>query len=888
MTALTRLLNVFRRDRLDEEMRAELESHLDLAEEAEVGRGSDPEAARRTARARLGSPLHYRERSVDALLLGWLDTLWQDVRYGVRQLIANPMVSMVLVVTLGVGIGAAVAIFSVVNAVLIEPLPFKAPDRMVFLWETLREENSGNASLGIFRDWTEQNTVLDRTAAVRGATYNLSDQGEPERLRGARVTSGYFEIIGIPPLAGRYFQDGDHDALQAIVSEDLWRARFDANPSLVGASIRLNGESHTVVGIAPRAFSMTDGARRATIAQLSAQVWTHFVPTPEELSNYGSHSTTIMALLKPGVAKDAAQHDLERLVRDAAKRYPAQLESRSVHVQSFRDALVGSFRGQLWLLLAAVSFVLLIGCVNVSSILLARATARRKEMGIRAALGGGRARIVRQLLTESTVYALAGGIVAIGVAWLGARVLVAMGPPELPRLRDAGLDITVLLFAFGLTLITGLLFGLAPAWRIARGDLQRALQRDSRSAAASGGRDRLRGTLVVAEIALTVLLIIGAGLFIRSAQRLQDVPLGFNPEQVLTGRVTLPAGRYEAPEAITSAFAQMVERLRAAPGTERAGAATAVPLMAGQINVGLEVEGIPRSPATMPIAEIRVATDGYLETVGIQVLNGRTLQPADMRPSAPPVIVINHHMADQIWPGQMAVGKRVSFWTSGGAPQWREVVGVVANARTFGQASPMVSEMYLPFTQAPPTSWPVFGRAMTLAVRTPGAPDVAAGALRQAVKEVDASLPLYSVLTMERAVATSQQSRVFGTVLVSSLAALGVLLAITGIYGVIVYLVTLRTPEIGLRLALGATRGTVLVMVLKQAALLAVAGIAGGVALAWGSTRLLTSLLFEVSPTDPVTFALGAVGLLVLVISSSAIPALRATRIDPVRALTGS
>jgi predicted permease len=332
----------------------------------------------------------------------------------------------------------------------------------------------------------------------------------------------------------------------------------------------------------------------------------------------------------------------------------------------------------------------------------------------------------------------------------------------------------------------------------------------------------------------------------------------------------------------------MLERLRARPGIEGAGAATAVPLSGGQISVGLEVEGRPRSPGNMPLAEIRLATEGYLETVGIGLLSGRTLQYPDMRPNAPRVIVINQHMSDRVWPGEKALGKRVSFWTETGRVEWREVVGIVTNARTFGQEAPMVSEMYLPFTQAPGDSWPSFGRAMTLAVRASGAPESAASALRHAVKEVDASLPVYAILTMERALATSQQARMFNTILMSSMAALGLLLAMTGVYGVIAYFVTLRRPEIGLRLALGATRGAVMMMVLRQAGILAVAGLAMGIVLALASTRLLAALLFEISPTDPLTFGLGAVALLALAIVASTLPALRATRIDPVRSLAGS
>jgi|KBSSwiStaDraftv2_1062776.scaffolds.fasta_scaffold08926_2 predicted permease len=888
MSPLTKVWNVFRRDRLDDELRAELESHVALLEADERARGMSAAQAQASARSRFGNPLLYREQSVDSLIVQWLDDFWRDLRYGLRQLAANPVLTAVLVLTLGLGIGATVAIFSVVDAVLLRPLPYAQSDRIVIVWETLRNLANGGAAAGVFADWKEQNSVFQDMAAGLATTYNLADAGEPERLNGMRVTPAYFRVAEMPPAAGRYFTEQDLTSNErlAVLGELLWRQRFGGDRSLIGREIRLSGEAYTVVGIAPAAFALTD-ARRTVVGGFSGQLWTPLVFTPEQRASYGSHTYRVLAKLKPAVSREQAQAEMERVTREIAARQPLNMDARSVNVQSLRDALVGNVRTQTILLLAAVSLVLLIGCVNVSSLLLARASSRSKEMAIRSALGVGRARIVRQLLSESLVLAFAGGAVAIGVSQLGIQFLVRLGPPEVPRLREAGLHPTVLLFALGVTVFTGLLFGLAPALRVARSDLEGTLREGGKGSRTSATGDRVRGLLVVGEVALSLVLIVGAGLFVRSVWRLQRVPLGFATANVWMARLSLPAARYETPAAVTDAYRRILEELRSSPGVKQASASTDLPMNSAGIDVGVTVEGRTIPVGAMPIANIRLVTDDYLETITIPRQRGRLLQASDMRPGMPKVIVINQKMAETIWPGEDPLGKHISGWAALGAPEWREVVGVVSDTRSFGQFAPVQPEMFLPYTQAPEPSWGPFQRSMALVIKTSGGAADAAAMLRRAVRAVDPSLPLYAIQPLDQVVATSTDGPRFNMLLLTLLAATGLVLAVVGIYAVIVYFVMQRTSEIGLRLALGATNGAVVGMVMRQAALLALAGIGSGVVGAVAATRMLTSLLFEISPTDPVTYALGVTFLFALALFASALPARRATRIDPVKSLAG-
>jgi predicted permease len=562
------------------------------------------------------------------------------------------------------------------------------------------------------------------------------------------------------------------------------------------------------------------------------------------------------------------------------------MEGRGVNFQLYSDVLLGEIRTPAYVMFGSVLFVLLIGGVNVANLLLARATTRRREIAIRAAIGGGRWRIIRQLLTESVVLAVIGGAAGLGLAAIGVRLLVRFGPPVVPRLQYAGLQLEVLLFALAITLSTGVVFGMAPALRAARANVLTTLREGAKSSLRGGGRDRLRGVLVVGEIAVAVVLLVVAGLFIRSALRLQQVPLGFDVSGVLSARLALPPERYSSDESVADAYRRVLEHARAAPGIQRAGASTGIPLTGGGPDAGVQIEGKPFSPGTSLSPAIRLITEDYVEAIGMTLIRGRTMTAADMASGAPPVVVINERLASLAWPGEDPIGKRLSTWTRElDVPEWREVVGVVGDVRSFGPDTPARPELFLPYTQPPIQAWRAFQSSMALVVRTANDPAAFASSLRGAVRSVDGSLPLYDVLTMEEAVAADAAGARFSTWLLSLLAAIGLVLAAVGIYGVIAYFVTQRTPEIGLRLALGATPRSVLMMVVRHGAMLVAAGVAIGLIAALAATRTVTTMLFEVSTTDPPTYTMGAIGLLAVALLACVVPALRAVRVSPMQSL---
>jgi len=528
--------------------------------------------------------------------------------------------------------------------------------------------------------------------------------------------------------------------------------------------------------------------------------------------------------------------------------------------------------------------VLLIGCVNVANLLLARAATRRREIAIRAAIGGGRWRIVRQLLTESVVLAVIGGTAGVAVAYLGIRLFVAFGPPNIPRLQDAGLQTEVLLFAVGITLLTGLVFGMAPALRAARENLLTPL-REGGKTSLPPARDRLRGMLVVGEIAVAVVLLVGAGLFLRSAWRLQQVPLGFDTSRLLTARVALSPERYNANEAVADAFRRMIEEARAMPGLQGVGAATNIPLLGAGPDSGTQIEGKPFTPGQALSPFVRLVTDGYIEAIGMPLARGRSFQASDTAPGAPHVVMINEQMARLAWPGEDPIGKRLSAWTAGPEPEWREVVGIVGDVRSLGADTPPRPELFMLYTQPPPQAWPVFQRSMAFVARTADEATAHTSTLRRVVRSVDASLPVYDVMTMDEALGANGAGPRFNTWLLSLLALAGLLLSAIGIYGVITYFVTQRIPEIGLRLALGATPQSVLLMVIRHGAVLAIVGIAIGLAGALATTRTLTPMLFEVPATDPPSYVAGAAALFTTALLACAVPAIRAVRVSPMRSL---
>ena len=866
---------------LDEELAFHIEEKVDDL----VARGMHPAVARQEALRLFGDMRTHRQECLtearqkesEMRRIETLDVLTKDASYALRSMRARPTFAAAIALTLALGIGATTAIFSVVNAVLLRPLPFQDADRIVQLVETWREFDRGAVSAGHFTDWSRQARSFETLAIWQPRTMNLTD-GDPQRIRGALVTSGFFRIFYVPPALGRYFlPEETPDSRVVVLSHPLWTTRFEADSAIVGKQITIGGERHTVVGVAPATATMTIYDDR---------LWLPFELPPSQQANYGAHFLTVFGKLNAGVSIEQARTEIAAITEQIRTKAPGDMQDRGARVLSYGWVLVETYEKQLWVLLGAVTFVLLIACGNVASLLLARATARRKEIAIRGALGGSRARLVRQLLTESMVLAVAGGALGLVVARIGIRFLVGMGPDSVPRLADASLSWDVLAFAAGATILCGLIFGLAPALRATRVDLQSDLRDGGRS---SRGvvKDRVRGALIVAEMAVALVLLVSAGLLIRSAWLLQRVQPGFDPEGVTMMRVALPPARYDSANAVVTAFSRIVERVRSTPGVQLAAAGSRVPMWGGSIDMGIRIDGKPFDPKAGLIGHVRLVTDDYFETIGIPIRRGRSLRPDDLRAGAPSVIVVNETFAKRTFGDENPIGHRVSGWTRDSFPEWREVVGVAADVRAFGREIETPPEIYMPMSKAPHDAWPSFNRTMTIVAKSPhGAP--LAPVMRAALRSVDAELPAYDVQTMNDVLAQSTATRRFNTILLALLGATGLLLAAIGTYGVIAFFVTQRTHEIGVRIALGASARNVVSLVVRQAFVLALLGVFLGSVAAWWATSTLQSMLFDIAPRDPLAFTGAAVALIVVSVGAALLPARRAARVPPATALAES
>ncbi|HEX5724423.1 MAG TPA: ABC transporter permease, partial [Longimicrobiaceae bacterium] len=854
--------------------------HLEMLTEELVAAGVPPAEAAARARARFGDVGRIRDacRRIGEAgearrrrLRAWAD-LGQDLRYGARQLRRTPVLAAVAVATLALGIGANTALFSAVDAVLLRPLPYRNAERVVAVSESWRG-TPGRVAPGLFVDWRAQARSFAALAAFEGGSFNLSGGATPERLYGARVSPAYFAVAGLPPALGRYFlpheeRPGAGDVV--VLSHALWATRFGADPGVAGRAVLLNGRPYTVVGVAPPELTLTPD---------DEALWVPLTLTAAERAKFDGHHLQVFGRLRPGVSPARAQAELARVTAEAARRHPVELVDRTARVAPLREALVGGFRRRLLLLLAAVGSVLLIACGNVASLLLARAAARRRETAIRTALGASRGRLVRQFLAESLVLALAGGALGLLVARAGLGVLRALAPAAVPMLHQARLDPRVLAFALGLSLVCALGFGLAPA-------LYAALPAAGplRSAAVGPRHDRFRRALVAAEVAVALTLLAGTGLLVRSALALAAVPPGFEPRGLLTLRLALPADEYRQPEAVARAFSAVVQRVGALPGVTVAGAVNQLPLGGESTDVGLAVEGRSFAAGEAPVAHLRLATPGYLEAMRIPLRRGRAPTARDGAGS-PPVVVINEALARRLWPGEDPLGKRLACCKGAGTTLWREVVGVAGDVRHFGLDASALPELYVPHAQAPAESWTWMDRSMTVVARSSAPPEALAAAARRAVLALDPDLPVYGVRTMEQVMARSTAATRFSLRLFAGLGALGLGLAMIGLYGSLAYFVSQRKQEIGVRLALGAGTGRVLALVVRQGLGTALAGVGIGLLTAPALTRALSSLLYGVRPADPLTLA--AVGVLVLLTAALAsyLPARKAARVDPMVSL---
>jgi putative ABC transport system permease protein len=795
--------------------------------------------------------------------------------------------------------GANSAIFSVVNAVLLRPLPYKNPGRLAMIWQSdlRRHGNSGPVAPANFVDWRDQNQVFERLAAINTfGSFILTGAGqEPERLQGATVSAGFFSILGVDAVAGRTFSDDEHVVGKdhvAVLSHELWERRFGANPNVIGKPLTLNGESYTVIGTLPRNFELVGRPSDFQLTTSQMDVWVPLTIGPN--APRGTHPFRVIGSLKPGVSVEQAQTGMTAIARRLEQQYPEFNLGSGIRVVPLSEQTAGDFRTALYVLLAAVGFVLLIACANVANLLLVRATARRREMAVRSALGATRARLVRQVFIESTLLAMAGAAAGLLLANWSQHALIALCPPGIPRIQQASLDARVLAFTFLIAVVAGIVFGFAPAGQILANGAMDALKEGGRSGTEGGRTSRVRDVLLVAQVALCLTLLTGAGLLVKSFWRLQRADPGFHTQNILAVDVSLPPATYplkfRGPVAadgkpqdpfigtsrVTGFYRQLLERAAGTPGVISVGAMNYLPLSGTNNAWSFEIEGRPPQPQGQHnMADWRAVSGDYFKTMGIPLRQGRAFTERDSA-LAPKVILINESMARRFWPGEQPVGRRLQI----GGDDWREVVGLVADVKHSSLARDPVAEMYVPYSQSN-SPW----RDMTLVIRTTADPAGMATAASAAVHAIDPNLPVFNVRTMEKLVEASLSRPRFQMLLLTIFAGVALLLAMVGVYGVISYAVSRRTHEIGVRMALGAQPGSVLALVMSWGMRLIVIGLSFGLAASLALTRFLGAMLYTVEPTDGGPFATVALLLAGVGLVAIYFPARRAMLVDPTVAL---
>jgi putative ABC transport system permease protein len=809
-----------------------------------------------------------------------VETLLADLKFGLRLIVKNPVFSLVVVIALALGIGANTAIFSVLNAVLLKPLPYEDSGHLVMMWQRF-------TGIGVPKDqnWTSAPELADvhrfqssfsDIAAMQATSFTIRVGARPERILGQFVSPSFFKLLRVEPFLGRTFlpeeeQQGKETVV--VISHGLWQRRFGSDRSLVDRTLNLNARAYQVIGIAPPGFRDP--------VQPDAEMWAALSFTPQQLTQRGSHSLLVLARIKPALTIEQARSDMARVserIVEGAPEYPYAKFGYRVLINPLLEEHVGDIRPALMLLMGSVGLVLLIACTNVANLLLVRGSAREREIGIRTALGAGRGRLIRQMLTESVLLSLVGAIVGIVLARVGVSLLAAMAAQSFPRLAETRVDLTALLFTMGVALATGVLFGLFPAFQSARGETQEVLKEGSQSSTAGRGRLRLRRMLVAAEVALSLLLLVGAGLLIKSFMRLQNVDSGFDPRGVLTMRIVVPSTRYPQPDQVRAFYREVLRRVSALPGVTKVGANNGVPL-SGSGGSGTTTVDNPAfaDDRGMPEADWRIVTPGYFEAIGMTLIRGRAFDERDTE-SGQPVAIIDETMANTFWPNEDPIGKRIK---RGGRPStspWQTIVGVVRHVRYRTLEEPSRVQLYIPHAQLPTN-------AMSLAIKTGLDPQALSQSVQREVVAIDPEQPVWAIRTMDELMATSVMRRRLIMTLLTLFAGIALLLAAVGIYGVISYWVTQRSHEIGIRVAIGANRLDVLKMVLRQSMSVVLLGVAIGLVAAASLTRLMATLLFDVSPRDVATFGGYSAALILVGLLASYLPARRATRIDPVTML---
>ena len=799
-----------------------------------------------------------------------MENLIKDLRYGVRSFLKRPGFLVIAVSTLALGIGATTAMFTVVNSMLLRPLQFPEPERIVVL-------EGVNPRLGITRsnmsmpdidDWKKQSQSFEQIAGFISTGLFLTVGDEPERVRSAGVMPDFFPLFRTNPIHGRLFQPDDFKpgSEPAVISYAFWQRKFGGSPDVVNSKVMLGGDVTTIVGIMPPGFTYPD----------DTEVWWAYAinPATERRDN---RYVNVVARLKPNVPLAQAQAEMDTINQRLAQNYTETNSGWTVRLTDLRERLVGELRTSLLILLGAVAFVLLIACANVANLLLARAAQRQKEIAVRTALGASRMRVIRQLLTESVLLSLVSGLVGLGLSLWLIKLLIAIIPRDTPRLNEIAINWQVFGFTFSVTVLAGLMFGLFPALQTSRPNLNETLKDSGQRGSDTGGGNRVGGLLIVSEIALSFILLAGAGLLIKSFLHLREIDPGFNPDNVLTMRLSVPGRKYAQGEPRAQIYKQLIDQVKALPGVQSAGATLSLPLGGDTFNVGrgLVLEGHPMTPDEASNAMYFAVTPDYFQTVQIPLKAGRTFTDQDNSQNTK-VVIVNETMARRLWPGESPIGRHFTIWRDEKFP--REVVGIVGDTK---QALDKEAEnqMYVPYAQDP--GW----GTLSLVVRTTDEPTAFAGAVREAIRSVDKEVPIYNLKTLNDVVSTSAAPRRIPMLLMSAFAGVAMLLAMLGIYGVTAYYVTQRTHEIGVRMALGAQIGDVIRLVLRRAMVLAIVGVGIGIAGAVAVTRYMTTLLFGVKPVDVITFVGVAVVLMAVVFVACLVPARRAAKIDPLEAL---
>jgi putative ABC transport system permease protein len=853
---------------IDEEARFHIEMRID----ENIRRGMSPEEARLDAERRFGNLTRMKERGYQVRGGRWLEPLWHDLRFGVRMLLKKPGFTLIAVITLSLGIGANTAIFSVVYAALLKPLPYRDPDRLVFLRSTQPNGRLSLLSFQEFNEFREQSGVFESLAAEVTQSVNLTGVSQPDRLRGGFVSANFFETFKIAPLIGRTFAQGEDGAgaeRVVVISQNLWQSRLNSDPNLDGRTLILNDYAHRVIGVVPASF-------RHPLDE-EVELWMPGLQTyqpgarPDPTARY----LTAMGYLKPGTPLEQVQAELAGVANRLALAYPKENAGRGVRLVSAHEYVVRGYRPAMRLLLGAVGLILLIACANVANLLLSRGAARQREFAVRVALGGSRLRLIRQLLTEATLLSLIGGGIGLLIAALGLEALLAIKPDGL-QLREVRLDALAMAFTFGVSVLSGILFGIAPAFQLANTRLQTALKEGG-----SGGDEGpfwrcARGGFVVAQVALSIALLIGGGLLIKSFYKLLQIDLGFEPENVLTMQYRLPRTRFgQGGESQWDFHRQVVERIKEVPGVKSAGLIRGAPLSEYNASAAVVLPDRERPPkGGEPRVYFNTATRGYFETMGIPLLRGRHFDEQDAG-DRPPVFLVNQAMASKLWPNEDPIGKQIQIL---GNDIPGTIIGVVGDSKQQSLWEAQSAQMYAHYGHMP-------GFNATIVVRTTVEPMSLSQAVREAVWKVDPDQPMWAIRTVERMISSRLGGLRFMMILIGVFAALASVLATVGVYGVMSHAVSQGIREIGIRMVFGANRRDVLLLVIAQGMKLVVAGVALGLLAAFGLTRWLNNLLYEVRPTDPATYLVIALLLTAVALLACYVPARRAAKSDPMNAI---